>query len=106
EHTSFALIDTARGSQPWAVLTGDTLFVGDVARPDLALDKQEGGEGKFRGRRDTLLALPGECEVWPGHLGGSLCGGPGMDMQVSSTLGYERAHHPLLALHVDDALIR
>jgi hydroxyacylglutathione hydrolase len=45
----------------------------------------------------ALLALPGECEVWPGHLGGSLCGGPGMDMKISSTIAFERAHNALLA---------
>ena len=38
EHTAFALFDMARGSEPWAVLTGDSLFVGDIARPDLAVD--------------------------------------------------------------------
>src|SRR5919109_5464081 len=42
EHTAFALIDTARSATPWAVLTGDTLFVGGVARPDLAVEKGEG----------------------------------------------------------------
>ena len=47
EHTAFALIDTARGDEPWAVLTGDTLFVGDIARPDLAVDKEEGARGIF-----------------------------------------------------------
>src|SRR6266508_2853923 len=45
-----------------------------------------------------LLSLPSECELWPGHLGGSLCGGPGMDMKVSSTIGYERAHNDLLRI--------
>lgn len=48
EHTAFALIDEARGSEPWAVLTGDTLFVGDIARPDLAVEKVEGAHGIFR----------------------------------------------------------
>jgi hydroxyacylglutathione hydrolase len=48
EHAAFALIDTARGEEPWAVLTGDTLFVGDVARPDLAVDKSEGARAIFR----------------------------------------------------------
>jgi glyoxylase-like metal-dependent hydrolase (beta-lactamase superfamily II)/rhodanese-related sulfurtransferase len=100
EHTAFALVDTARGPEPWAVLTGDTLFVGDIARPDLAVDKEEGAHGIFRSLRDKLLTLPDECEVWPGHLGGSLCGGPGMDMKVSSTIAYERAHNELL--RVDD----
>ena len=103
EHTSFALIDSARGSEPWAVLTGDTLFVGDIARPDLAVDKQEGAAGIFHSLQDTLLTLPDTCEVWPGHLGGSLCGGPGMDMKVSSTIGYEREHNALLRVRVEDA---
>ena len=98
EHTAFTLVDTGRGPEPWAVLTGDTLFVGDIARPDLAVDKQQGAQGIFRSLQEKLLALPDDCEVWPGHLGGSLCGGPGMDMKVSSTIGYERAHQPLLAI--------
>jgi hydroxyacylglutathione hydrolase len=97
EHTAFALIDTGRGPEPWAVLSGDSLFVGDIARPDLAVDAEEGSRGIFHALRDTLLALPDACEVWPGHLGGSLCGGPGMDMKVASTIGYERAHNALLA---------
>jgi glyoxylase-like metal-dependent hydrolase (beta-lactamase superfamily II)/rhodanese-related sulfurtransferase len=105
EHTAFALIDTARGPEPWAVLTGDTLFVGDIARPDLAVDKSEGAHGIFQSLHGKLLALPGECEVWPGHLGGSLCGGPGMDMKVSSTIAYERAHNALLQLDDEDAFV-
>jgi glyoxylase-like metal-dependent hydrolase (beta-lactamase superfamily II)/rhodanese-related sulfurtransferase len=96
EHSAFALIDTARSPEPWAVLSGDTLFVGDVARPDLAVDKEEGARGIFHSLHDKLLALPEVCEVWPGHLGGSLCGGPGMDLKISSTIGFERANQPLL----------
>ena len=106
EHTAFALIDTARGPEPWAVLSGDTLFVGDIARPDLAVEKREGAQGIFHSLHDELLALPGECEVWPGHLGGSLCGGPGMDMKVSSTIAYERAHNELLQLQDIDEFVR
>jgi hydroxyacylglutathione hydrolase len=105
EHTAFALIDSDRGPEPWAVLTGDSLFVGDIARPDLAVDKDEGARGIFRSLRDELLALPGECEIWPGHLGGSLCGGPGMDMKVSSTIAYERAHQELLAVDDEDEFV-
>jgi glyoxylase-like metal-dependent hydrolase (beta-lactamase superfamily II)/rhodanese-related sulfurtransferase len=105
EHTAFALIDTARGPEPWAVLTGDTLFVGDIARPDLAVDKEEGAHGMFASLRDKLLTLPPSCEVWPGHLGGSLCGGPGMDMKVSSTIAYELAHNALLAETDEDAFV-
>jgi rhodanese-related sulfurtransferase len=51
----------------------------------------------FQSLRTKLLSLPGECEIWPGHLGGSLCGGPAMDMKVSSTIAYELAHNDLLA---------
>lgn len=97
EHTAFALIDTARGEEPWAVLTGDTLFVGDIARPDLAVEKREGARAIFHSIHERLLTLAPETEVWPGHLGGSLCGGPTMDLKTSSTIGYERRHNPLLA---------
>jgi len=97
EHTAFALIDTDRGDQPWALLTGDSLFVNDVARPDLAIDREEGARDIFASLHDRLLGLPGETEVWPGHLGGSLCGGPGMDMKICSTLAFEQAHNELLA---------
>ena len=98
EHTAFALIDSRRGDDPWAVLTGDTLFVGDVARPDLAIDKEDGARGIYRSLHEKLLSLPPNTEVWPGHLGGSLCGGPGMDLKVASTIGYERDHNPALAI--------
>jgi hydroxyacylglutathione hydrolase len=105
EHTAFALTDTGRGDAPWAVLTGDTLFVGDIARPDLAVDKEKGARGIFRSLHEQLLALPPETEVWPGHLGGSLCGGPGMDMKVSSTIGYERRHNPMLRREDEDEFV-
>jgi glyoxylase-like metal-dependent hydrolase (beta-lactamase superfamily II)/rhodanese-related sulfurtransferase len=97
EHTAFALIDRNRGEEPWAVLTGDTLFVNDVARPDLAVDKADGARGIFRSLHEKLFKLPPETEIWPGHLGGSLCGGPGMDLKVSSTIGYELRHNGLFA---------
>jgi hydroxyacylglutathione hydrolase len=97
EHTAFALIDSDRGDEPWAILTGDTLFVGDVARPDLAVDKEEGASDIFRSLHEKLFTLPLETEIWPGHLGGSLCGGPGMDLKVSSTIGYEMRHNDLFA---------
>ena len=106
EHTAFALIDSSRGPEPWAVLTGDTLFVGDIARPDLAVDKEDGARGIFHSLHDRLLTLPDTCEVWPGHLGGSLCGGPGMDLKVSSTIGFERDHSELLGIGDEDEFVR
>jgi hydroxyacylglutathione hydrolase len=105
EHTAFALIDTRRGDEPWAVLTGDTLFVNDIARPDLAIEKSEGARGIFHSLRSQLLPLPGHVEIWPGHLGGSMCGGPGMDMKISSTIGFERAHNAKLAIEDEDRFV-
>ena len=105
EHTAFALVDTARSSEPWAVLSGDSLFVGDIARPDLAVDKAEGARGIFHSLGDKLMALPDTCEVWPGHLGGSLCGGPGMDLKVSSTIGFERESQPLLKVADEEEFV-
>ena len=98
EHTAFALVDTARSGDPWAVLTGDSLFVGDIARPDLAVDEEEGARSIFRSLNEKLMSLPDTTEVWPGHLGGSLCGGPGMDLKISSTIGFERANQELLQI--------
>src|SRR5215212_2078377 len=106
EHTAFALLDGARDAgRPWAVLTGDTLFVGDLARPDLAVEPEEGARGIFRSLHERLLTLPDDTEIWPGHLGGSMCGGPGMDLKVSSTIGFERAHNPALAERDEDRFV-
>jgi hydroxyacylglutathione hydrolase len=105
EHTAFALTDTARAETPWAVLTGDTLFVNDVARPDLAVEKREGARGIFRSLHAKLLTLPDECEVWPGHLGGSMCGGAGMDMKICSTIGFEKANNAALCIADEDEFV-
>jgi hydroxyacylglutathione hydrolase len=97
EHTCFLLSDKGRGGDPWALLTGDSLFIGDVARPDLAVEPRDGAADMFRSLR-RLLDLPDEVEVWPGHLGGSLCGGSGLDLKNSSTIGFERRHNRALAI--------
>jgi hydroxyacylglutathione hydrolase len=96
EHTSFLLSDAGRGGDPWAVLTGDSLFVGDVARPDLAIEPREGAAAIFSSMHDRLFSLPDQVEVWPGHLGGSLCGSSGIDHKTSSTIGFERGHNRAL----------
>ena len=98
EHTCFLLSDATRGGAPWALLSGDSLFIGDVARPDLAIEPREGAAQMFHSLHERLLALDDEVEVWPGHLGGSLCGGAGIDLKSSSTIGFERAHNPALAI--------
>jgi hydroxyacylglutathione hydrolase len=55
---------------------------------------------------DQLLRLPDHCEIWPGHLGGSMCGGPGMDMKVSTTIGYERANNKVLSIDDEDEFVK
>ncbi len=79
-----------------ALLTGDSLFVGSVARPDLAVEAREGAEGLFQSLH-RLLELPDDVRVFPGHVAGSLCG-TGMSSDPSSTVGAERRGNALLAL--------
>jgi len=105
EHTCFLLSDKGRGGDPWALLTGDSLFIGDVARPDLAVEPRDGAADMFRSLHQRLLVLPDEVEVWPGHLGGSLCGGSGLDLKSSSTIGFERRHNRALAIADEAAFV-
>jgi hydroxyacylglutathione hydrolase len=96
EHCCFAVADTTRSEEPWLVLTGDSLFVGDAARPDLAVAAMEGAEGLFHSLR-RLLELPDGVEVFPGHVAGSLCGAS-MSSRASTTIGFERRFNPMLAI--------
>jgi hydroxyacylglutathione hydrolase len=105
EHSSFILRDGDRGGAPWAVLSGDSLFVGDVARPDLAVEPREGAAGIFRSLHEQLLVLPDEVEVWPGHLGGSLCGSAAIDHKTSSTIGFERENNRALKVIDEKAFV-
>ncbi|HVS84545.1 MAG TPA: MBL fold metallo-hydrolase [Gaiellaceae bacterium] len=100
EHCAFAVIDRSRGDDPWLVLTGDSLFVGDAARPDLAVEALEGAEGLFHSLR-RLVELGDGVEVYPGHVAGSLCGAA-MSSKASTTIGFERLHnHALLEDHAE-----
>jgi glyoxylase-like metal-dependent hydrolase (beta-lactamase superfamily II)/rhodanese-related sulfurtransferase len=96
EHTCVAVVDRSRADEPWLVLTGDSLFVGDAARPDLAVEAREGAEGLFHSLR-RLLELPDGVEVYPGHVAGSLCG-RAMSSKASSTIGFERRFNPALQI--------
>jgi glyoxylase-like metal-dependent hydrolase (beta-lactamase superfamily II)/rhodanese-related sulfurtransferase len=103
EHCCFAVSDRARSDEPWLVLTGDSLFVGDTARPDLAVGALEGAEGLFHSLR-RLLELPDGVEVFPGHVAGSLCG-RAMSSKASTTIGFERRFNPMASLQELDAFI-
>jgi glyoxylase-like metal-dependent hydrolase (beta-lactamase superfamily II)/rhodanese-related sulfurtransferase len=95
EHLAFTVTDLSRGPEPWMVLTGDSLLVGDLARPDLAVEAHDGATDLHASLRG-LLELGDHIEVWPAHVGGSLCGGAGLSGKTSSTIGYERRNNPLL----------
>lgn len=101
ESMSLLVTDRTRAEEPWMVLTGDTLFVGDVGRPDLG-----GAEAglKLRASLNRLLALPDHVEVYPAHISGSPCG-RAMSGKPSSTIGFERRHNAALAHDKDEAFV-
>lgn len=101
--------DRTRGPDPWFLLTGDTLFVGDAGRPDLTAPEEASDETTSRAESATaadaartlyaslqrLLALPDDLELFPAHFAGSSCG-RAMSGKPSSTLGFERRFNPAL----------
>jgi glyoxylase-like metal-dependent hydrolase (beta-lactamase superfamily II)/rhodanese-related sulfurtransferase len=103
EHCAFAISDRNRADEPWLVLTGDSLFVGDAARPDLAIEARSGAEGLFRSLH-RLAELPDGVEVYPGHVAGSLCGA-GMSSKASSTIGFERRFNHALTIQSEEEFV-
>lgn len=93
--------DMRRGDEPWFVVTGDTLFVGAVGRPDLAGREREMAALLYDSLHSKLLPLPGDLEVFPGHQAGSACGA-GLSGKPSSTLGFEKRWNPALSLDKSD----
>ena len=89
--------DRKRGSDPWFVLTGDTLFVGAVGRPDLPGRSRENAARLYTSIHEKLLTLPDDLEIYPGHFSGSMCGA-GLSGKPASTLGFEKRWNPMLAL--------
>ena len=85
--------DAGRGSEPWFVLTGDTLFIGDVGRPDLGGARAAGD--LYESLHGALLRLDDAVEVYPAHGAGSLCG-RAMSSKAASTIGFERRFNPAL----------
>ena len=106
EHISYVVVDEARGTDPVAVFCGDTLFVGDVGRPDLFPGKaQELASKLYESLHGKLLTLPDFCEVYPAHGAGSLCG-RAMGAKRTSTIGYERKYNGALQIKDKDEFIR
>jgi glyoxylase-like metal-dependent hydrolase (beta-lactamase superfamily II) len=97
EGISLVVTDLRRGPEPWFVLTGDTLFVGAVGRPDLPGNARANAEQLHRSLHEKLLKLPDDLELYPAHFSGSACGA-GMSGKPSSTMGFEKRYNPMLAL--------
>ncbi len=104
---SILVSDLSRSEEPWIILTGDLLFVGDIGRPDLAgeeiLDEQI--RNLYESLYYKLGRFPGRIEVFPAHGQGSLCGG-GMSAKTSSTIGFERHNNPLLQMESLDEFVK
>jgi glyoxylase-like metal-dependent hydrolase (beta-lactamase superfamily II)/rhodanese-related sulfurtransferase len=91
ESISILVTDTEKSPEPFAVLTGDTLFIGDVGRPDLSPNHtpQQLAGLLYDSLHNKLLTLPDAVEVYPAHGAGSLCGRQ-MSAERSSTIGQQR----------------
>lgn len=89
--------DKRRGKAPWFVVTGDTLFVGAIGRPDLAGQEREMAGVLYDSLHAKLMPLPDEVEIYPGHQAGSACGA-GLSGKPSSTLGFEKRWNPMLSM--------
>jgi hydroxyacylglutathione hydrolase len=98
-HNAYAVADRRRGSeQPWLVFSGDSLLIGDVGRPDLHVTGDARGQARLlHASLGRLLELPDHVVLYPSHYGGSVCG-RGLSGSPFSSLGFERAHNPLLSL--------
>ena len=97
ESICLLVTDLRRGPGSWFVLTGDTLFVGAVGRPDLPGRVRESAAELYDSIHKALLTLPGEVEVFPGHFSGSMCGA-GLSGKPSSTIAFEGRWNPMLTL--------
>jgi glyoxylase-like metal-dependent hydrolase (beta-lactamase superfamily II) len=107
-HHSYVVTDRSRGDEPWSVLTGDALLVGDAGRPDL----HAGGERTveqmartlYRSLTERLMTLPDHLALFPGHYSGSVCG-RGLSSNPVSTVGFERRHNPALRFEDEEAFV-
>jgi hydroxyacylglutathione hydrolase len=103
-HHAYAVADRRRGTdEPWLVFSGDSLLIGDVGRPDLHVAGDADGQARLLLRSlRRLLELPDHVVLYPSHYGGSVCGRSLSGNPVSS-IGFERAHNPMLAIEDADA---
>jgi len=105
-HHAYLVTDHTRGEEPWFVLTGDALLVGDAGRPDLHAHGDQTVETMartlYRSLTERLLGLPDDLLLYPAHYSGSLCG-RGLSANPASTIGFERRHNKALQFDSEDA---
>jgi glyoxylase-like metal-dependent hydrolase (beta-lactamase superfamily II) len=112
EHVAFIGRDRTRSDEDWFVLTGDSLLVGDVGRPDLSIGLRDDAEIERRAQllyhsiTTTLLTLDDQVEVWPAHFGGSRCGGVNLSGKATSSIGFERRNNQALRARSEDDFVR
>lgn len=104
EHICLLVTDRTRAGEPWFVLTGHTLMVGDLGRTELATSAEDGARTLFRGIA-RLKALPDHVEVLPGAYSGSVCGRK-LSGKPSSTIGFERRHNEAFRIDDEAAFVR
>ena len=107
-HHAYLVTDHRRGEEPWIVLSGDALLVGDAGRPDLHAGGDQSVEEMarllYRSLTERLLALPDHLLLYPAHYSGSVCG-RGLSGHPASTIGFERRHNDALAFDSEDAFV-
>lgn len=104
EHISLLVTDRTRSQEPWFVLTGHTLMVGDLGRTELAGNAEDGARALFR-TAQRLKALPDYLEVLPGAYSGSVCG-RSLSGKPTSTIGFERQFNKALRIEDEDGFVR
>jgi glyoxylase-like metal-dependent hydrolase (beta-lactamase superfamily II) len=104
EHVSLLVTDRTRGSDPWFVLTGHTLLVGDMGRTELATSAETGARALFDSAA-RLRALSDHVEVWPGAFAGSVCGRK-LSGKPASTIGFERRFNRAFATEDREAFVQ
>jgi len=104
EHISLVVTDRTRSTEPWFVLTGHTLMVGDLGRTELATNVEEGARALFR-TAESLKALPDHLEVLPGAYSGSVCG-RSLSGKPTSTIGFEKRNNQALRIENEGEFVR
>lgn len=107
-HHAYLVTDRSRGEDPWLVLTGDALLVGDAGRPDLHAGGDHSVDAMaralYRSITEQLMTLPDHLVLYPAHYSGSVCG-RGLSANPISTIGFERRNNRALAFDSEDAFV-